>query len=739
MRIFKLKYHYPVLSFSMLSFLLFYSRVYATEQKVNFDSNLSAFSIETQFKRPDFTQGISGKAWRTDGFSSFATLELSQTVQTNFSIGTWVAIESYPSDAEVTVDNLTPSAFFYLPTENGDISVFIDTFGRWGISATQGNETVRAYAEKKFPTYSWAHIALTINVSQREATLYFNGNKSGLLNLPDKVVFNCSEVVFAKPRLDKQILNFKVNWLNGAFDDINVIHAPLDKTRLEKWLDVNTDATALQALAVPLSRFEDDHLRPAFHAMPPANWTNEPHGLVRKNGRWHMFYQRTPNGPYKTQMHWGHMLSDDLVRWTNVQDALWPELQNENFGFDMKGIWSGDVIVEDDVGFAFYTSVNHFDRLKAANPGISMAISTDENLLYWEKKGPIINTEHVKDFRDPYLWREDDSWHMIIGAAYEGYGGLDYYVLDLKEQDKGWRHKRQFSDIAYRLLDIGSDIWEMPVFEPLDDETHVLVVNPIGGDIQKYGEPATRGVYWTGKWENGVFSPNYKEPKMLDIIVGHLSPTVARADDNDLRAIGIVDERRSSQAQENAGWTHTFSLPRRWFLMPDKKTLGQAPAPELGLLRQSLLREEETLNLSNSATNIDAKTNQYELLLDGIEWYTDVLTISLMKNKLNGEQTSLSFNNKTGEIRLDKSLSNSNSEDEGPQVLSGNYDADAFGEIEKVRVFVDGSVVDVFINDSAAFSFRVYPSSAESSAISITAEESAVLIGKLALWQMQNK
>ena len=130
------------------------------------------------------------------------------------------------------------------------------------------------------------------------------------------------------------------------------------------------DASA--SLRVPDSRFATDWLRPVVHAMPPANWTNEPHGLVRVgNGGgddWHLFYQRTPNGPYKTLMHWGHMVSRDLVAWQHLPDALWPELQSADFGFDMKGSWSGHVIVDGGKAFAFYTRVNHADRIAGSNP-----------------------------------------------------------------------------------------------------------------------------------------------------------------------------------------------------------------------------------------------------------------------------------------------------------------------------------------------------------------------------------
>src|SRR5690606_12812035 len=103
--------------------------------------------------------------------------------------------------------------------------------------------------------------------------------------------------------------------------------------------------------------------------------------------------------------------------------------------------------------------------------------------------------------------------------------------LDSKKTQGRWEHQKRFSAIGYRFMDPGSIIWEMPVFEPLTDDVYVLVVNPIGGKMSKYGQPATRGVYWTGTWKEGLFSPFTKEPKPLDILPGHLSPTVARAKD----------------------------------------------------------------------------------------------------------------------------------------------------------------------------------------------------------------
>src|SRR5436305_15033038 len=58
----------------------------------------------------------------------------------------------------------------------------------------------------------------------------------------------------------------------------------------------------------------DPH-RPGYHFLPPANWMNDPNGLIHWKGEYHMFYQYNPNGPFWGTIHWGHAASADLVHW----------------------------------------------------------------------------------------------------------------------------------------------------------------------------------------------------------------------------------------------------------------------------------------------------------------------------------------------------------------------------------------------------------------------------------------
>jgi hypothetical protein len=40
--------------------------------------------------------------------------------------------------------------------------------------------------------------------------------------------------------------------------------------------------------------FVNDRHRPRFHFLPPANWMNDPNGLIQYQGRYHLFYQYNP-------------------------------------------------------------------------------------------------------------------------------------------------------------------------------------------------------------------------------------------------------------------------------------------------------------------------------------------------------------------------------------------------------------------------------------------------------------
>ncbi len=682
------------------------------------------FSIRNINNPPERVPGVEGNAFRTDGYSTWLTGPINVSVSNQMTLSTWIALESYPSTEE---GNHQASSLLHA-IGNNDFNLGIDTYGNWWFHVYIDGVARTVFAPEPFPLYHWTHVAVTVN--NGTIKLFINGIEQASetfagsnIQLPTN-----GQLVIGRSNAPQMTGVFEVNAINAAYDETLIEDVAVSQLDLKSRYNANRFTPWKPSIDVPDTRFADDHLRPRYHAMPPANWTNEPHGLVEHNGRFHMFYQRTPNGPYKWMMHWGHMWSDDLVNWTNTKDAFYPQQNTaDTKGLGSKGIWSGDVVMDNGWAHAFYTTVNYDGQY---NPGVAWATNFDGTLETWTHWGGIIdknnpNPGSILDMRDPYVWQANGRWHMIIGAATQNGGGLEYYHTT-HLGDGYWERASSFTSIPYSSMDPGSAIWEMPVFEYLGTfngvDKYILVVSPIGGSMRKTTAPYIRSMYWTGTWQVdgqgvGTFVPDYAQPKNLDVIHGHLSPTIARRN-GELVAIGIVDERTNSQMQNDQGWAHTFSLPVVWRLLPDGETVGQMPVSSIYSLRKDSERFlAQNLDVSGE-TALDFASNQAEFTV-----YVDPNSTAptygfyLSASPDMDEVTRVYYDGNN--IVIDKSLSTNFSGMEETGIYSGDYDEAVFGKPEKFQVFIDHSVITVFINDKAAFHNRIYPSRKDSTRIGL--------------------
>lgn len=76
---------------------------------------------------------------------------------------------------------------------------------------------------------------------------------------------------------------------------------------------------------------------PALHRVHPLGWINDPNGIVRVDGRWHVYFQHNPFSARHERIHWGHMSSPDLVSWR--EEPLGPVPRPGEA--DRGGCWSG--------------------------------------------------------------------------------------------------------------------------------------------------------------------------------------------------------------------------------------------------------------------------------------------------------------------------------------------------------------------------------------------------------------
>lgn len=717
---------------------------YDEQDGTTYTTDLSSgqrYEIANAYDYAERVPGIEGSALRLDGYSTWVEAEASFDGLSEMTVETWAILESLPSDREVPYGQLQPSAFVSQLDESGGFALQINTYGQWSFVVYLDGEKHQVEIKEPFPVYKWTHVAAVLDAPRSSIKLYLDGElvKEQKIDAQSRITGSDSTVYIGKSSFDRYLDVFLVNALNGAFDETRILPEALSAeaiaNRHSQYQQVAADLM-FESIAVSPHRFADDLQRPMFHSMPPANWTNEPHGLVQVDGKYHMYYQRTPNGPFKTKMHWGHLYSEDLVGWENRRDALWPTLEDsDNYGYDMKGIWSGDVVYHEGKGYAFYTSAN-YDGPIQHSPMISLAISEDDNLEFWDKKGPIIDARDLEDYRDPYIFREGDWWYMIIGAKIDGVGSVDFYRSgDLLS----WERQPRFTAVPFADMDIQSDVWEMPVFERLSDDKYVLVVNPVGNKVTKYDEERpTRPIYWTGKFKDGQFHPDYLQGKNLDIIFGHLSPSVTRTSEGELVGIGIVDERRSQQAQLDAGWAHTFSLPRQWKLMDDTETLGQEPISALEQLR----RDDSYLALSDVQVDglhaLSGSSRQRELMIEvDTDKAADRYGLELGVSADRSEYTRLVYDTRTQTFTLDKTHSSLSDEVEDKAEFVGEYDVSAFGEPERFHVYIDGSVIDIFINNSAALSFRIYPQQEGSDQVNLVSEGGTTGFSRVESWMLE--
>jgi sucrose-6-phosphate hydrolase SacC (GH32 family) len=151
-----------------------------------------------------------------------------------------------------------------------------------------------------------------------------------------------------------------------------------------------------------------EKLRPQVHFSSKRGWINDPNGLLFYGGQYHMFYQHNPYGWAWGNMHWGHAVSNDLVKWEQLTEAIYP------FG-ERDAAFSGSAVYDpkNTSGFrkngvdpliAVYTSTGRGECLK---------MSYDNGKTFIDYEGNPILKHRGRDPR--VFWYEPGNhWVMVV-------------------------------------------------------------------------------------------------------------------------------------------------------------------------------------------------------------------------------------------------------------------------------------------------------------------------------------
>jgi beta-fructofuranosidase len=478
-------------------------------------------------------------------------------------------------------------------------------------------------------------------------------------------------------------------------------------------------ASAFQEMRAALA---DDRHRPLYHFLAPANWMNDPNGAFLWKGKYHLFYQYNPTGPFWGTIHWGHAVSSDLVHWEDLPIALAPSKN----GPDQHGCWSGCVVDDDGVPTAFYTGLE---------PQSVCLATGDDELKNWKQVDrptisgpppdlpltgfPSITGHPSADFRDPFVWREAGRWFMLVGAGVREKGGtaLLYGSEDL-------RHWSYLQPILSGVIGTDCDMWECPVLLRFGDY-RVLLVCP---------HPEAKHVYWiAGAWRNGTLQGRRRDK--LDWGTYVYAAQCLHDSTHDRYLLWTwIKEGRSTEAQHAAGWSGVLSLPKECSLDMHGSLIVK-PAAELASLRREsrrIINERLTPAAENPLAGFQGDCLEIDVELSFDE--PAICHLSLRVSPDDAEQTTTIYASNEETLTVDCSRSSLDPAADH-QFISAPLSPDQRGRI-CFRVFLDRSVLEVFVAGQRCVTQRLYPTRENSLGLRFKVTTGSAVIHRLSIWKL---
>ena len=487
----------------------------------------------------------------------------------------------------------------------------------------------------------------------------------------------------------------------------------------------------LQRMQAARIAFADDRHRPQYHYVNPEAMLNDPNGLCFWQGRWHLFYQAYP--PEDTRQHWGHAVSDDLILWRDLPYCIYPDPERCCF--------SGSALVEEDRVIAMY---------HGTEVGNMVATSSDPLLLNWDKvagkavvpiAGPAGKPWPPRIF-DPCIWKQGDFYYSLsAGTRPEGPAGQPVrgnFLLRSPDLEH-WEYLHPFvEDDRYTFV---GDDGACPYFWPIGEgpsARHILLFfsHMSGGQYLLGDYDAARDKFVVTYGARFNFGPSTPS--------GVHAPSAAPDGDG-----GVITIFNMNPGKPTAGWNQIMSLPRR--LTVDGDALFMEPAGDVESLRTEHQRREDVELPANADIVVEGvQGDALELIARIAPSSAPVIELDVLCSPRGEEYTRIAFyrdrgmNESFGDDRRRQSLvsidssRSSQAGDVRPRAPETAPVCLAKDEPLELRVFVDRSVVEVFVNGRQCVAVRVYPEREDSVGVRLRSQGVTTSLLSLDAWQMQS-
>ena len=473
------------------------------------------------------------------------------------------------------------------------------------------------------------------------------------------------------------------------------------------------------------SSFASDPHRPHYHFVSPEGKLNDPNGLCFWQGNWHLFYQGYP--PEDPRQHWGHAISKDLIHWEDMPYAIYPDPE--------KACFSGSTYVEEDRVIAMY---------HGTEVGNMVAVSSDPLLLNWEKVSgravipSVDEDEYGRPYRvfDPCIWKEGDRYYSLSGWHIDGKRGIDGRKVNhiFRSNDLiTWIYMGEFVE-GLRFQMAGDD-GACPYFWPIGNK-HILLTFSHRRSAQ----------YIIGEYDTGRQRLIAETHGSLNCgAVGNGSIHAPSASPDGKGGLNVI--YNINPGKPTLGWDQIMSLPRKYTLSSEGNLLIEPTGNYASLRTDPISIEHITLPANQEVVidEIQGKSLEIRAIFD--PGPSRLLDLNVFRSPDKSEYTSVSYRKQVGLatpgdqkrrasiVTIDPAYSSIAPDVafRGPETAEVDIAED---EALDLHIFIDQSVVELFVNGKQAILMRVYPEASSSTGFSITSRGNDATLRELKAWRL---
>ena len=770
----------------------------ASGEKYKVDYVFSQDNAAILFKKPNDPlqkQGVHGKSLYMDGFSTKIKIDDYEKPKNKLTISTWVAprgfenLNRYGNEFNCKGHPRMTSLFDWGHMENDEGFLFgYARLGMWGLQMNLHNtETNRdvfvGYYDpiNTLPLWEWSHIAATFDGETGYICLTFNGEVAYEAIIPD--LANTEIIPSEEPLYFgyycSPIYEFGIarQSPSALVDECEIYHDSFNPKELNELFTRYSDNGKVPELpfteaTLDTDVYSGDRYRPLYHGIAPAVWMNEPHAPIYYKGMFHVFYQHNPIGPYWSQIRWAHICSRDMVHWIYVKDAVVPQQPA-----CPEGAWTGGSVIGPD-GTPWLTvtaGTNYVDWVETSrfsHQSVLYAHCVDPDDPYltdWtvEEVNTLVQpSDHsqgkIEEFRDPFIWYDEPYYYMMVSTSVAddwdtSHGGSTnmFRSTDMRN----WEYLGFTFECDYQAYPEQGKHWECCVMLPISTQDK-SVTKYIFLDSPQYTVDGyvVDTYYWIGTFNKDTcrFIPDDPKPRLFDHGKGiYTGQTGFCYLTDEERAAGITNyedghsviislaQGKSAGTDQNkiAGWAHNLAFPVEIYLADNLVDVIRKPVEGVSTLYKETLfdydgpalsAEELAPRLSNIRSDMYEIKASFTLAPTEADYNGGIyVRYNQTENYIGTERSAIKFSNDG--IFVDRLQSTLLSYPDRSDTWHMPNNTNTYD----VTIYVDRSQLEIYVNDIAQITTRIYPKYGDSDHISLFDNNSGIKFTKFKVTQMK--